>query len=782
MIVNFHDGVIERDEQCFKLDPRQVELIEFFLAHPDQNITRKTLSEDVWQSAFTSDDTINKSISSLRKAMATQRDLFITTIPKVGYRFSVAEHVSLKIRRSQEVKVEQPVTLEVTNQPPTTNAGGSNSGNTQVKGRRNTTVLIAAAIMVIGVFLGAAYWSLESQEKLPNSASTKQSTAQRSTQKQSLKQNAPVTLAVNNIELTATDTLSAAFTEVLREQILNDLSLVKGISIVDGKSQQTQAVKASLVLKSKLLLFDETAGETGDESKEQTVKLTLQLIDSASGARVFSTMIDTTLKTKQTLHAHLGKQVVAAVKLALMQPKLFKRYSPALNRLSHVEVEQLVLANNHLQRTLPKALEKALDILEALNKNRPDTPQVLGLLAIAHSQVTSRIGGQYVSSIHQIRTFAERALALDPSNFDALKALSSYYFYTIHLKSKANHVLNAMLRYHPDETAAWRSKLYSMILEARTCGDIQTFVDSIPLGVFKALRLKVISQILDTCGVTKQTMQVEQLWQQRKMDHNGKIQKALPSNLSLFIRVNDFMGEIQQSRLNVRPGPKLILQMYEIKLAMGDIEGAHTIAEDLKRTATDYWLRSANLIAQAYNQPALHQVPPIAVQNYSLLDNITNLYMVANLLQSAKQPAGQTHAQAALQAYLEHLPEFEVALNTRVESIALMMAQRGGGKIQESQQTASRLSRQLQRYRNDSPESYFFWNLGKLQLISDFYCGETCQPLELAQLFETSHRWWTDEIGILRIALEPWAQDPLVKEYFDKIEQDRVRVRVRLGI
>jgi DNA-binding winged helix-turn-helix (wHTH) protein/TolB-like protein len=758
VIVNFHDGVIERDDQNFKLDPRQVQLIEFFLAHPDQNISRKTLSDDVWQSAYTSDVTINKTISSLRKALASQRDLFIITIPKVGYRFSVAEHVKLKVRRSGEV--EQPVTLDETSQMPPAN--GSSSGNPPAKGWLNATVVIMTVFVVvaIGVTVGAGNWSLMSPDKLPNSAIAEQ--------------NSPITLAVENIELTAKNTLSAVFTEVLREQILNDLFLVKGISIVDGKSQQAQSVKASVVLKSKLLVFD----ETGDK----TVKLTLQLIDSASGDRVFSTMIDTTMKNKQTLHAYLGKQVVATVKLALMQPKLFKRYSSALKRLSHVEVEQLILANNHLQRTLPKALEKALGMLETLNKNNPNTPEVLGLLAIAHSQVTTRISGQYVSSKHQIHAFAERTLALDPSNFDALKALSSYYINTTHLKSKANHVLNAMLRYHPDETAAWRFKLYSMVLGARTCGDIRTFVDSIPAGLFKAFRLKVIRQILDTCGVTQSSMQVEQLWQQRKMDSNGKIQKALPSNLSLFNRVNDFMGEIQQSRLNTRPGPKLILQMYEIKLAMGDIEGAQTIAEDLKRTATDYWLRSANLIAQAYNQPSLHEMPPKEAQNYSLLDNTTNLYMVANLVKNAGKPGPQTHAQEALRAYLEHLPEFEVALNTRVESIALMMAQRGGGKIEDSQQTASRLSRQLLRYRNNSPESYFFWNLGKLQLISDFYCGEACQPLGLAQLFEPSHRWWTDEIGILRIVLEPWVQAPLVKEYFDSIEKDRVRVRVRLGI
>jgi DNA-binding winged helix-turn-helix (wHTH) protein len=90
LIVNYHDGEIERNGQRFKLDPRQVELLDFFIAHPDQVITRQTLSEQVWQSGYTSDDTINKTISKLRKALADQRQLFIATVPKVGYRISVA--------------------------------------------------------------------------------------------------------------------------------------------------------------------------------------------------------------------------------------------------------------------------------------------------------------------------------------------------------------------------------------------------------------------------------------------------------------------------------------------------------------------------------------------------------------------------------------------------------------------------------------------------------------------------------------------------------------------
>ena len=778
VIINCQDAVIERDEQCFKLDPLQLRLVEFFLTHPDQIISRQTLAEQVWHSTFTSDDAINRTISILRKALATQRDLFIATIPKVGYRFSVAEHVSLKVHSRAVFEVDQSFTESaveaqdiVLNE---TSDKGSNKSSTvrlwSLLGA-NGWLIAGAVVITIVITLATGYWSSMSSDKLLNG----QSGDQRGAQRKPVKQNTPVTLAVANIELAPTDQLPSTFTEVLREQILKELFLVEGFGTVNTSPEQYKRgavgndTQATVLLNGKLLILGET------------VKLTLQLVDIDSGNRLFSTVIDASMKDKQTLLSYLGEQVVAAVRLSLLHRSSFKRYAPALKRLSHVEVEQLILASNHVMRKRPKGLEKALDILERINKNKPDTPQVLGLLASTHIAASNRISGQYISSKHQVLSFAQQALALQPSNLDALLALSHYYITIAHLKHKASHVISAMLSYHPDEPRAWRFRLYSMVTGARPCSEIRQFVDSIPPGLFTYFRLKVIRQILDTCETTQPSVQAEQLWQQRKMGKNGKTHKAMHRSMYLFKRANDITLQVQQSRLNLRPSPILVVQMYQTKLAMGDIAGAHIIWEDIKRSATDYWLRSANLVAKVYNQSALQAKTPVGVQDYSLLDKGTNLYVVANLVKNAEQPQ--------LLEYLEHRPEFEAELYNREETLALMMAQRAVGRLEASRQTARRLSKQLTRYRNNSPQSYFFWNLGKVHLISDLYCGADCQQSakqqpsqQLAQMFEPSHRWWTDDIGILRIALEPWADEPLVKAYFDRIEKDRQRVKARLGI
>ena len=774
VIVHYNNNAIERDGQRFKLDRRQVELLAFFLANPNQVIERTTLISQVWQSVYTSDDTINKTVSNLRKALSTQRNLFITTIPKVGYRFSVPANVLFKVGLTEQQQpthttqhTEQQNEAKLNTTEPHAQISDKTSkitDNTTSKNSLNSAVIIAVACVLVAIIF-SGYWSISTT--LPDS------TKAQPNPNKVVKTPAPIVLSINAIELADSQVLSKGFIDVLREQILYDLAMVKSINVFDtvDKNQTKSAnQKTDVVLKAKMLDFDGTA------------KLTLQLFDATNGTRVFSTIIDATINNEQALLTHLSKQAVAAIKSGLLHPKLFKRFAPALKQLNHVELEQLILASNHVKRSMPKALEKALTMLETINENKPNTPEVLGLLAAAHLQAKTSFGDSYISSSDKIDAFAQQALALDPSNLHALQALGTHYANNPHLRHKASHVINAMLRYHPDETIAWRYQLYWMVQTARTCDDIRSFIEHIPTGLFKANRLEVIGQILDTCGSPKQTKLIEQMWQQRQLDSNGNPHKSLPKSISLFNRVNDFSVEIQQSGMVHYTGPHMNIALYQIKLAMGDMAGAKIIFDELKRTTSNYWLSSANLMAQVYQQPTIDDIPTVATQHYHLLDTNTNLYVVANLIQNTQNPQKQANAKQSLHDYLKYMPEFEVGINTRNEAIALMMAQRGAGKIVDSQQTANRLSKQLLRYLNDSPASYYFWNMGWLQLVSDFYCGPSCQPLPLSKLFEPTHRWWIDDIGILRIALKPWADEPLVQEYFELIAKDQLRVKTRLGI
>jgi hypothetical protein len=69
------------------------------------------------------------------------------------------------------------------------------------------------------------------------------------------------------------------------------------------------------------------------------------------------------------------------------------------------------------------------------------------------------------------------------------------------------------------------------------------------------------------------------------------------------------------------------------------------------------------------------------------------------------------------------------------------------------------------------------------------YCGQPCKnqtnnlgPLPFGDLFSADHLWWSDDIGLMQVALAPWHNNLKIKNYLDKISQDRQRVAAIPGV
>lgn len=88
--VRWHDTVLD-------LRPKEYALLEVFLRHPDQVLSRTLLAERVWGDAFyVTDNVIDVSMSRLRQKLAEARGeaaqadaVFIETVRGVGYRLVV---------------------------------------------------------------------------------------------------------------------------------------------------------------------------------------------------------------------------------------------------------------------------------------------------------------------------------------------------------------------------------------------------------------------------------------------------------------------------------------------------------------------------------------------------------------------------------------------------------------------------------------------------------------------------------------------------------------------
>jgi DNA-binding winged helix-turn-helix (wHTH) protein len=81
-----------RDGVPVHLEPRTLHLLVFLLDHQRRLVTKAELIEQVWSSAFVTDNALDRAVARLRKALGddVRAPRFIETVPTQGYRF-VAE-------------------------------------------------------------------------------------------------------------------------------------------------------------------------------------------------------------------------------------------------------------------------------------------------------------------------------------------------------------------------------------------------------------------------------------------------------------------------------------------------------------------------------------------------------------------------------------------------------------------------------------------------------------------------------------------------------------------
>jgi DNA-binding response OmpR family regulator len=85
-IYNCERKVLQHNEQNVALRKKEVELLEFFIAHKDQTLSYETLENSLWQETPMSRDAIRAQIRNLRKKLYPE---IIENIAAVGYCFSI---------------------------------------------------------------------------------------------------------------------------------------------------------------------------------------------------------------------------------------------------------------------------------------------------------------------------------------------------------------------------------------------------------------------------------------------------------------------------------------------------------------------------------------------------------------------------------------------------------------------------------------------------------------------------------------------------------------------
>jgi DNA-binding response OmpR family regulator len=79
-----------RNGQTLAMKPKTLALLEYFMTHPDELLTRERLLNDVWGWEYPAGQrTVDTRVAELRRALNDNADhpFFIETVPGEGYRF-----------------------------------------------------------------------------------------------------------------------------------------------------------------------------------------------------------------------------------------------------------------------------------------------------------------------------------------------------------------------------------------------------------------------------------------------------------------------------------------------------------------------------------------------------------------------------------------------------------------------------------------------------------------------------------------------------------------------
>ena len=82
-------GLLKINGRSKRLEPKVVLLLSYFASHNNRVISRQELVDQLWPGIVVADETVTRSIFSLRNALGddAKQPKYIETIPKKGYRF-----------------------------------------------------------------------------------------------------------------------------------------------------------------------------------------------------------------------------------------------------------------------------------------------------------------------------------------------------------------------------------------------------------------------------------------------------------------------------------------------------------------------------------------------------------------------------------------------------------------------------------------------------------------------------------------------------------------------
>ncbi|HEX5005638.1 MAG TPA: winged helix-turn-helix domain-containing protein [Hyphomonadaceae bacterium] len=426
------------------LEPRVMAVLVRMAQAKGEVVTREDLTEACWDGRVVSDDAINRVISRIRRAsdLTGGRDFTLETITKVGYRL-----VAGPAGGTAPPANPRPVQADEAKPP----AG------------KRPVLLFGLVGAVVVMILAATWWSYGREPKWASADPS-----------------GSLTLAVLPFDNVGAGGGDEAIAFGMSREIRNTLSRVRGLRVVSDSSsfavasEPLSATDMGKRLGADLLLDGSLAREG------KTIRLSAELVDGWSGVNLWtgekSGAADDLESLRQEMSAAVFEQLVARLgPKRLARTAEPKREDPRVYRLLLEAKQFSSSAVNARQRGQPdRALDdgdKASALVEQALEIDPRSASALvvkgQIIATSATRELSERGLYGPEAMAEASGYFRRALASDPDNVEALRALGEYYRRFEWRWNEARALLERALALDPNYYPAHRDYSYFLSTAGR---------------------------------------------------------------------------------------------------------------------------------------------------------------------------------------------------------------------------------------------------------------------------------------------------------------------------
>jgi TolB-like protein/DNA-binding winged helix-turn-helix (wHTH) protein/Tfp pilus assembly protein PilF len=370
-------GDLRLDGQTQRLRPQTAAVLAHLLAHAGELVSRDELLQAVWGEVLVTENSLSQCIAEIRRALGPQRESWLKTHARRGYRFDPPPPVPPGADSAPSADAPMPAVAV------------GRVAKRAVGGSRRAWIAAAAAL-TLALGLG---WGWRAFHAGPL---------------------AQLSLAVLPFDVAGANADTSWFAEVVGEDISFNLARIPGARVISRVSTQAYPARGADLRRigSDLGVRYVVAGSVERDAGRVTMRL--QLVDTANGAMRWSERIDTTLAELHDAERDVANRVANAlhVKLVDEEAARVRRTASANPVADDLALQAWAAWNRGTPSDVSRAHELAQKALEL------DDRSVMAWKTMASWHLRARINQSMPAEQAEAgaENAANRALAIDPDH------------------------------------------------------------------------------------------------------------------------------------------------------------------------------------------------------------------------------------------------------------------------------------------------------------------------------------------------------------------------------